>query len=285
MNLDRYYELRAILQHWRVRLAESIRGRIESTARWLDRLRAIYEGEGVGEEFTLWLDRWCRQAAIQLVLRVLFLRVLEDRGLLGVTRIRNTDGQKMWAQLTHNLGAAHYIQWCCRDAAHLLPDLFGPTDYDLVLPDDELAQRFLDDVWRRPDPDRQGWLRFDFRPDPARGDEGFRTRFIGDLYQELDAEIRDRYALLQTPHFISQFILEHTLLKRFEEKDFREVTLIDPTCGSGHFLVDAFWMFVERYEAEEQRRRGAEAQGSKGETRDAEYAIRNTQDTTQSLHL
>jgi hypothetical protein len=248
MDLERYYELRAILQQWRMRLAESIRRRIEDSARWLARLHNMYEGEGAGEDFATWLDRWCRQAAIQFILRVLFLRVLEDRELLGAVRIRSTDGQRMWAELTRNLGAAHYAQWCCWDAAHLLPDLFGPTDYDLVPPDDDLAQRFLDDVWRRPDPNRPGWIRFDFRPDPARADEGFQTRFIGDLYQELDAEIREHYAMLQTPHFISQFILEHTLLERFKEKDFREVTLIDPTCGSGHFLVDAFWMFVEQYE-------------------------------------
>ena len=117
MDLERYYELRAILQQWRMRLAESIRQRIEATRHWLDRLRGIYDSEGVGEEFTLWLDRWCRQAAIQFILRVLFLRVLEDRDLLGVTRIRDTDGQKMWAQLTRNLGAASYVQWCCWDAA------------------------------------------------------------------------------------------------------------------------------------------------------------------------
>ena len=90
MDLERYYELRAILQQWRMRLAESIRQRIEATRHWLDRLRTIYDSEGVGEEFTLWLDRWCRQATIQFI-----LPVLEDRELLGVTRIRNTDGQKM----------------------------------------------------------------------------------------------------------------------------------------------------------------------------------------------
>lgn len=249
MDLDRYLELRSIVQQWRLRLAASIRDRIEASPRWLRRLEAIYEREGAGEEFTLWLDRWCRQAAIQLILRILFLRVLEDRNLLGATRLRNADGQQMWRQLTRNLGAASYVQWCSWDAAHLLPDLFSPTDYDLVLPEDDLVQRFLDDVWRRPDSNRPNWLRFDFRPDPDRADAGFQTRFIGDLYQELDAEIRARYALLQTPDFISQFILEHTLLKRFEEKDFREVTLIDPTCGSGHLEVDAFWMFVARYEA------------------------------------
>lgn len=250
MELDRYLELRSILQQWRLRLAASVRGRIEASPRWLARLEAIYGREGAGEEFTVWLDRWCRQAAIQFILRILFLRVLEDRRLLGAIRLRTTDGQQMWRHLTRNLGAASYVQWCFWDAAHLLPDLFSPTDYDLVLPEDELVQRFLDDVWRRPDPNRPGWLRFDFQPDPERADAGFQTRFIGDLYQELDAEIRARYALLQTPDFISQFILEHTLLKCFAEKDFREVTLIDPTCGSGHFEVDAFWMFVARYEAD-----------------------------------
>jgi hypothetical protein len=250
MDLDRYLELRAILQQWRGRLAESIRRRIEGNARRLAQLQTVYQQEGADEAFTTWLDRWCRQAAIQYILRILFLRVLEDRDLLGVTRLRTTDGQRMWSQLTRNLGIAHYVQWCFWDAAHLLPDLFAPNGYDRVLPEDELVQRFLDDVWRRPDPNREGWLRFDFRPDPARQDVGFQTRFIGDLYQELDAEIRDRYALLQTPHFISQFILEQTLLKRFEEKDFRQVTLIDPTVGSGHFLVDAFWMFIARYEAD-----------------------------------
>lgn len=255
MELERYHELRTLLQQWKARLAENIRRQIEDTGHWLTRLRTIYDNEGTDEEFTLWLDRWCRQAAIQFILHILFLRVLEDRGLLGAERIRSTDGQKMWSRLTRNLGAAGYVQWCCRDAAHLLPDLFEPTEYDLVLPEDELAQRFLDEVWRRPDPNRPGWLRFDFRSDPERGDQGFQTRFIGDLYQELDAEIRQRYALLQTPHFISQFILEHTLLKRFEEKDFREVTLMDPTIGSGHFAVDGFWMFVDQYEKAVGKRR------------------------------
>jgi len=249
MDLERYLELRTILQRWRMLLAESIRERVEASTRLARRLERIYSSEGTDEPFNVWVDRWCRQAAIQFILRILFLRVLEDRELLGATRIRAADGQRMWAQLTRNLGAASYVQFCFWDASHLLPDLFEPSDYDLALPADELVQRFLDDVWRRPDPDLPGWLRFDFRPDPARRDAGFQTRFIGDLYQELDAEIRERYALLQTPNFIAQFILENTLLKRFEEVDFHDVTLMDPTCGSGHFEVDAFWMFVARYEA------------------------------------
>ncbi len=56
----------------------------------LEHLRQIYAAEGTDEAFTEWLDRWCRQAAIQFILRILFLRVLEDRELLGATRLRTT---------------------------------------------------------------------------------------------------------------------------------------------------------------------------------------------------
>ena len=248
MDLDRYYELRTILLRWKTLLAENLRRKIEATPQAQQRLRNLFDQEGASDAFSDWLSLWCRQAAIQWILRLLFLRVLEDRNLLGATRIRNGDGQHMWGQLARNLGAASYLLWCCRDAAHLLPDLFGPTEFDFLLPDDDLVQRFFDDVWRRPDSNRENWLRFDFRPDPSMADEGFQTRFIGDLYQELDSEIRERHALLQTPDFIAEFILENTLLKRFEEKDFRTVTMIDPTCGSGHFLVDGFWLFVQYYE-------------------------------------
>ena len=42
MDLERYYELRAILPQWRMRLAETIRQCIEATRHWLDRLRAFH---------------------------------------------------------------------------------------------------------------------------------------------------------------------------------------------------------------------------------------------------
>lgn len=248
MDLDRYLDLRNTLLHWKSLLAENLRRKAEASPQALQRLRTLFDQEGSSDSFINWLNLWCRQATIQWILRILFLRVLEDRGLLGATRIRSGDGQKMWGQIVRNLGAASYVLWCCRDAAHLLPDLFGPSGFDFLLPDDDVMQRFLDEVWRRPDSNREGWLRFDFRSDPDQADEGFQTRFIGDLYQELDSEIRERHALMQTPHFITQFILQHTLIKRFEEKDFRTVTMIDPTCGSGHFLVDGFWLFVRQYE-------------------------------------
>jgi hypothetical protein len=123
MDLERYLELRTILQRWHTLLADSIRRRIEDSPRQARRLERIYNSEGTDEPFNVWLDRWCRQAAIQLILRILFLRVLEDRELLGAIRIRTADGQRMWAQLTRNPGAASYVQFCFWDAAHQQTDL------------------------------------------------------------------------------------------------------------------------------------------------------------------
>src|SRR5690606_6555613 len=66
------------------------------------------------------------------------------------------------------------------------------------------------------------------------------TRFLGDLYQDLDEGVRKRFALLQTPRFVESFILDRTLERAIERFGLNDTTLIDPTCGSGHFLLGAF---------------------------------------------
>ena len=46
---------------------------------------------------------------------------------------------------------------------------------------------------------------------------GWDTRFLGDLYQDLSEEARKKYALLQTPVFVEEFILDRTLDPAIEE--------------------------------------------------------------------
>ena len=43
------------------------------------------------------------------------------------------------------------------------------------------------------------------------------TRFLGDLYQDLSEAARKKYALLQTPVFVEEFILDRTLDPAIEE--------------------------------------------------------------------
>ena len=82
------------------------------------------------------------------------------------------------------------------------------------------------------------------------------SRFLGDLYQDLDAEVRKRFALLQTPVFVEKFILDHTLTPALVEFDPAKLRaagdafrLIDPTCGSGHFLIGAFHRLTDYWQA------------------------------------
>ncbi|MFM7924167.1 MAG: restriction endonuclease, partial [Planctomycetaceae bacterium] len=66
------------------------------------------------------------------------------------------------------------------------------------------------------------------------------TRFLGDLYQDLSERARKKYALLQTPVFVEEFILDRTLSPAIDEFGLEVVRMIDPTCGSGHFLLGGF---------------------------------------------
>ncbi|ARF75952.1 SAM-dependent methyltransferase [Kitasatospora albolonga] len=72
------------------------------------------------------------------------------------------------------------------------------------------------------------------------GTTGWDTRFLGDLYQDLSEAARKTYALLQTPEFVEEFILDRTMTPAIREFGFEELKMIDPTCGSGHFVLGAF---------------------------------------------
>ena len=99
--------------------------------------------------------------------------------------------------------------------------------------------RAILDLFRKIEPG-SGALLHDFE-DPA-----WNTRFLGDLYQDLSEAARKRYALLQTPEFVEEFILDRTLEPAMDEIGYQNVTMIDPACGSGHFVLGAFHRIFER---------------------------------------
>jgi hypothetical protein len=106
------------------------------------------------------------------------------------------------------------------------------------MPSEEAARTLLD-FFQAPDASGEG-QRYTFA--------GTDTRFLGDLYQDLSASVRERYALLQTPHFVEQFILDQTLDPAIERFGLSSVRLLDPTCGSGHFLLGAFDRLFEQHQ-------------------------------------
>jgi hypothetical protein len=205
----------------------------------------VERGGRTAQAYEVWRDDYLEQVAVAWILACVFVRYMEDNDLIAGTYLAGTTpDQRRQADDAHTA----YFQAHPRDSdrEYLLDvfrrvgsipaarDLFaeGKTPLWAVGPSGDGAARLLA-FWRAIDPET-GALRRSFRA------EGGDTRFLGDLYQDLSEAARKKYALLQTPEFVEEFILDHTLTPALDEFGLEAVRLIDPTCGSGHFLLGAF---------------------------------------------
>ena len=230
-------------------LEADLRARIDEQALLSESLQAEWKhaqhAGRTGETYTEWLDEEITQAAVHWILGCVYLRFLEDNHYLERPYLAGPDQERLTlARDQHEqYFRAHptesdreYLLSCFRDVAQL-PGMRGLFDerhnpvFRIGLSGDGAMQ--LLDFWQKVNPDT-GLLIHDFS-DPESA-----TRFLGDLYQDLSETARKHYALLQTPVFVEEFILDRTLTPTIDEFGYREVRLIDPTCGSGHFLLGAF---------------------------------------------
>ncbi len=236
MNAADRARLTAALRDQVARIAADLRGSLLGPAR--PQAERLHAQEQVGEAFEVWTDLLSRRAAVLWVLKSVYVRVLEDRGLLAPGRLRNPEAQQLFEALAPNLGESAFLRWVYRDLASRdggLPELFSPQPAEIVAPADALS-RDLIAFWRHRDPDTGAC--FDF------SQERFEGELMGDLYQELDPVVKARFALCQTPGFVRAFILGRTLTPAIETYGADTVRLLDPACGSGHFLIDALKRLV-----------------------------------------
>ncbi|MGE0327957.1 MAG: BREX-2 system adenine-specific DNA-methyltransferase PglX [Polyangiaceae bacterium] len=191
--------------------------------------------ERTADGFPQWRRHFVDQVAAAWLLSCVFVRTLEDRGLGERARLAGPgalDSERQFQQLAPSLTARDYLLFVFRELSHFpaVKDLFDQRHNPvwLLAPSAEAAKKLLD-LFRSADPEAPAF-RFG-QPD---------SRFLGDLYQDLNEGVKARYALLQTPRFVERFILERTLDPAIERFGLEETSLIDPTCGSGHFLLGAF---------------------------------------------
>ncbi|MFN3200719.1 MAG: BREX-2 system adenine-specific DNA-methyltransferase PglX [Bradymonadia bacterium] len=235
MNAEQYTDLLKALQKLEKQVAADAlaRGKAWGADRW-KALHATYETGGSLKDFQKVI---AGRSAVHFLLRTVFVRALEDLELIPPT-LRGHGRYESFLLVAPKLGMRAYFEWVFRDLAHDLPDLFAPREDDLGPPSEELCKAVWD-LWHKED--GNGNLLYDWKGG------GFESRFLGDLYQDLDADVRKRFALLQTPEFVESYILDYTLtpaLAEFDPKALQDrgetFRLIDPTCGSGHFLIGAF---------------------------------------------
>ena len=224
-----------------------LRGQLQ--AEW----QAARDAERTAETFESWAEQVITQAGVHWLLSCVFLRFIEDNGLVDRPWISGTpqsgrlalarDGHDAYFRAHPHQNDRDFLIASFREAGALpglrtfFDEAHNPV-FRLGISGD--AAMAVMQFWQEVAAD-SGLLVRDFT-DPA-----WNTRFLGDLYQDLSEATRKRYALLQTPEFVEEFILDRTLTPAIQEFGYREARLIDPTCGSGHFLLGAFYRLVKEW--------------------------------------
>jgi hypothetical protein len=239
---------------WQVLLLEDdLRDRVaadpELEGRWKQEHQRALDKERTAASWVAWRDDRVTQAAVAWVLTTVFIRFCEDNGLVEPVWIAGPEHRRqeaLDAQLaffrTHPEDTDR--EWLQAAIAHFaaLPATRALVDshstLHLVKPSGNAVTRLLD-FWR--DRTNDGAFVHDLR------DPSLSTRFLGDLYQDLSQHAKDTYALLQTPVFVEEFILDRTLEPALKERPLEGFRFIDPTCGSGHFLLGAFDRLLDRW--------------------------------------
>jgi hypothetical protein len=219
-----------------------------------NRARAARRTAATYEE---WRTDRITQAAVAWVLSCVFVRFLEDNDLITPPRIAGPGDRLSTARDSHQ----HFFTSRPRETDRdfllsifeelaALPgtaDIFGPHNALREIPTwlSGDAAKDIIQFFQRIDANT-GTLIHDFT------DQAWDSRFLGDLYQDLSAFARERYALLQTPHFVEQFLLDRTLEPALDEFGLTEAfTMIDPACGSGHLVLGSFARILDRWQRQE----------------------------------
>lgn len=254
-------QLLADLSRQLKRLEDDLRARIAELSELDAALRAEWQAardaDRCAEPFESWADQVITQAGVHWLLSCVFLRFIEDNQLVDRPWLSGTpeSGRLALARDRHEAYfRAHplesdrdYLLAAFREAGtlHGLQTFFDEAHnpvFRLGISGD--AAMALRQFWQAVDP-ASGALVHDFT------DPEWDTRFLGDLYQDLSEATRKRYALLQTPEFVEEFILDRTLTPAIRAFGYQSARMIDPTCGSGHFLLGGFHRLVAEWQRRE----------------------------------
>ncbi|WP_307847474.1 BREX-2 system adenine-specific DNA-methyltransferase PglX [Streptomyces sp. F63] len=254
-------------------LEDDLRERSETVEEFRTRLEAEYQqardARRTAAAYGAWREERITQSAAAWVLACVFVRFCEDNGLIDEPFIAGPGERLAEAEARHEAFFREHPHLNNRDwlfaafdhlartndtAAGLFDRRHNPL-WDIT-PGYEAASELLS-FWRRWG--AEGEIRYDFT------DPEWDTRFLGDLYQDLSEHARKTYALLQTPEFVEEFILDLTLEPAVSDEEFglnpawtgtdgeerRGLRTIDPACGSGHFLLGIFHRLMDKWRVAE----------------------------------
>ena len=219
-------DLTAALATQVIRLQDDLRERVESQpavrSDWQKEHAAAVKDDRTAAGWEAWRDEQVTLVAVSWVLTTVFIRFCEDNDLLGPVWIapwhRRQEAADAYRAFfrdpDHGLDTDR--EWLLEAVGHLrgvratagLVD--GHAPLWKVSPSGDAAAALLE-FWRARDDAGRLLHGTDDGPEGGFHDETLSTRFLGDLYQHLSEDDRERYALLQTPEFVEELILDRTL--------------------------------------------------------------------------
>jgi hypothetical protein len=153
-----------------------------------------------------------------LIARVLFLRLVEDLGLSNKRRLSN-GGPQDWAAFVEQLtgDARALVRLVAQNAGRLYREPFDNSVFDWLYQANGMLDTSLQRLILR-------FNAYDF--------SGLSEEILGDIYQAfLPPAKRKQLGEFYTPPSIVDWLLEQTVFAHGEGR------LLDPSCGSGSFLV------------------------------------------------
>ena len=206
----------------------------ETVARTSDSV-VTTSGEGWGDRLRYRIE----ETAAAWVIACLFVKVLEERGYIEYGLAGEGVEDRERALLAESSSPRDYLM-------HLLAVIGQHPACDSILgranrslwdltPTEECAAALLS-FFRRNDGGRDRYRR-----------DLVRDGLWSDVYQSISEPLRKANAIIQTPSFIEQLLLDRTLEPAVAEFGVTRVRIIDPACGSGTLLIGAFRRLVAKY--------------------------------------
>lgn len=189
----------------------------------------------------------------QTIDRIIFLRICEDRGIEPYGRLQGLlNGENTYKRLTeifcnaddrYNSGLFHFKEE--KDRAE------EPDKLTLALKiDDDALKSILKNLYYPDSP-------YEFSVLPADILGQVYEQFLGKVIRltkehhakvEEKPEVRKAGGVYYTPKYIVDYIVENTVGKLLEGKEPKEITklrILDPACGSGSFLIQAYQFLLD----------------------------------------
>jgi hypothetical protein len=220
-----------------------IDGRLQSewqSARAAARSSAAYES---------WKNGQITQIGVAWLLGTVFLRFCEDNGLISTPYLagpkrRLALAEQRQLEFERDTQGASDRQWILRglreiNSSSTMAGLLDRRRSPIGLI--EISDRAAGDLiafWRTR---KNGEVIHDFT------DAEWGTGFLGDLYQNLSEGMRSADALLQTPAFVAEFMLDRALEPAITQFGLAGLRVIDPVCGSGTFLLGTFRRLLDHW--------------------------------------